>query len=99
AVRARTPAALALAVEQLGGHLSRDVRAVRAALLEVYAHLEATIDFAEDDVPPLAPDALVTTLSAALGQLDALLATARAGHVRREGVRVALVGRPNAGKS
>lgn len=99
AVQARTAGALAAAVDQLGGGLSRQIGAARAALMDVFAQFEATIDFAEDEVPSPEPAATLQALSRAAGTLRALLATARAGHLQREGVRVALVGRPNAGKS
>ena len=99
AVRARTPGALSLATGQLAGGLSRAIAGVRQDVLEVFAHLEATIDFAEDDVPPLPRDALLEPLQRAEAKLSALLATARAGRLVREGMRVAIVGRPNVGKS
>lgn len=95
-VRARTGEGLRLAVEQLGGGLSARVKAIRAGLLHALAHLEALIDFPEDDVPPadITPD-----LRAALDDLRALIASASTGIVMRQGVRTALVGRPNVGKS
>ncbi|HEV2126846.1 MAG TPA: tRNA uridine-5-carboxymethylaminomethyl(34) synthesis GTPase MnmE [Chloroflexota bacterium] len=99
AVRARTPAALSLAVQQLSGSLSSSVSRVRSNLMQVYAHLEATIDFAEDDVPSPAKAELLGPLQQAREEIDALLSTARAGALYREGIRIALVGRPNAGKS
>jgi tRNA modification GTPase len=99
AVRARTPGALSLAVRQLGGGLSAAVRCVRQPLLDIYAHLEATLDFAEDDVPPPADDDVLAVLRNATRALDTLLSTARAGQLHRDGLRVALVGRPNVGKS
>ncbi|HEX2184449.1 MAG TPA: tRNA uridine-5-carboxymethylaminomethyl(34) synthesis GTPase MnmE, partial [Chloroflexota bacterium] len=99
AVRARTPRALSLATHQLGGGLSSAVSAVRQELVAILAHLEATIDFAEDDVPPPAPELLLRGLDQAAGRLERLLATARAGRLHREGLRVAIVGRPNVGKS
>lgn len=99
AVRARTPGALSLATGQLAGGLSRSVAAVRQSLVAILAHLEATIDFAEDDVPPPPPEAVRTALQGATEGLARLLDTSRAGRVHRDGVRVAIVGRPNAGKS
>ncbi len=99
AVRARTPGALSLATGQLAGGLSRQVSAVRCDLVAVLAHLEATIDFSEDDVPPADPEVLAAALAGAGEALAALLETARAGQVHRDGVRVAIVGRPNVGKS
>ena len=95
-VRARTGEGLRLAVEQLGGGLSARVKGVRAKLLHALAHLEATIDFPEDDVPPadVSPD-----LRDALDDMRALIASATTGIVLRQGVRTAIVGRPNVGKS
>jgi tRNA modification GTPase len=99
AVQARTAGALGAAVQQIDGALSRPVAAARAALVSLYAHLDATIDFAEDDVPPPSVAAVNEALSAAAAHVAALLSTARAGRLQREGMRVAIVGRPNAGKS
>jgi tRNA modification GTPase len=95
-VRARSAEGLRLAVEQLGGGLSGRVRGVRSKLLHALAHLEATIDFPEDDVPPadVSPQ-----LRDALANIEALIAGADTGIVLRQGVRTALVGRPNVGKS
>ncbi|MEO8288721.1 MAG: tRNA uridine-5-carboxymethylaminomethyl(34) synthesis GTPase MnmE [Chloroflexota bacterium] len=95
-VRARTGEGLRLAVEQLGGGVSSRVRGIRARLLHALAHLEATIDFPEDDVPPadVSPE-----LEDALDDLKALIASASTGIVMRQGLRTALVGRPNVGKS
>jgi len=99
AVQARTPTGLSLAVRQLGGELSRRVSTIRQDVMAVYAHLEATIDFAEDDVPVPSRESLLAPLRRAQTQLAVLLATAHAGKLHRIGVRIALVGRPNAGKS
>ena len=99
AVAARTPAALSLAVGQLGGALTERIGALRRTLLTLYAQLEASIDFEEDDVPPVDRHRAVLELDRTRAALDALLATARWGQLVRDGVRIALVGRPNAGKS
>jgi tRNA modification GTPase len=95
-VRARTGEGLRLAVEQLAGGVSSRVKGTRAKLLHALAHLEATIDFPEDDVPPanVSPE-----LEDALADLRALIASASTGIVMRQGVRTALIGRPNVGKS
>jgi tRNA modification GTPase len=95
-VQARTGEGLRLAVEQLGGGLSARVKGIRAKLLHTRAHLEATIDFPEDDVPPAD---VTPELEDSLTDLRALIAGASTGIVLRQGVRTALVGRPNAGKS
>jgi tRNA modification GTPase len=95
-VRARTGEGLRLAVEQLGGGVSSRVKGIRAKMLHALAHLEATIDFPEDDVPPadVSPE-----MMDALGDLRALIASASTGIVMRQGVRTAIIGRPNVGKS
>lgn len=95
-VKARTNEGLRLAVEQLGGGLSGRVKGIRARLLHAMAHLEASIDFPEDDVPPadVSPD-----MQEAIEDMQALIASASTGIVLRQGVRTALVGRPNVGKS
>ncbi|MBM4466734.1 MAG: tRNA uridine-5-carboxymethylaminomethyl(34) synthesis GTPase MnmE [Chloroflexi bacterium] len=95
-VRAKTEAGLRVAVDQLEGRLSDQVRALRGQLVDVLAYLEATIDFEEDDIPErdIAPD-----LEEARRQLEQLLAHADRGMIYRQGIRTAIVGRPNVGKS
>ena len=95
-VRAKTEASLRAAVGQLAGHLSDRVRSVRATLVEALAYLEASIDFAEDEIPErdIGPD-----LEQARAGLRRLLADAERGIIYRQGVRAAIVGRPNVGKS
>ncbi len=95
-VRARTEAGLRAAVGQLEGRLSGEVRRVRQALLDALAYLEASIDFTEDEIPPRD---LTPVLDQAAAQLEALLARADEGIILRQGVRTAIVGRPNVGKS
>jgi tRNA modification GTPase len=95
-VNARTQAGLRAAVDQLEGRLSGRVRDLRARLLRVLAHLEAEIDFPEDDVPPAGVAPLLAPLGAEIG---ALAREAESGRLLRQGVRTALIGRPNAGKS
>jgi tRNA modification GTPase len=95
-VRAKTEAGLRVAVGQLEGRLSDQVRALRAQLIDVLAYLEATIDFEEDEIPErdIAPD-----LEGVRRQLEKLLAQADRGIIYRQGIRTAIVGRPNVGKS
>ena len=95
-VQAKTNAALRVAVNQLTGHLSSQVRTLRARLVDVLAYLEATIDFVEDEIPfrDIGPD-----LAELEAELTALLAEAQQGLIYRQGLRAAIVGRPNVGKS
>ncbi len=95
-VRAKTEAGLRIAVDQLGGHLSEEIRRVRAQLVDVLAYLEAAIDFAEDEIPQRD---ITAPLQAAAGDLEQLIEGAERGMVYRQGLRGAIVGRPNVGKS
>jgi tRNA modification GTPase len=98
-IRAETDAARALAVSQLSGALSREVRAISEQVLELLAEVEARVDFAEDvggvEVPPHVLDAL----DRCGARLAGLLSGALYARAVREGLRVPIVGRPNVGKS
>lgn len=95
-VTAKTAASLRVALQGLGGHLSAPVKEVRARLMEVLAYLTVRVDFPDDEVG--AQD-LAPILAEAQERLEALIASADAGMVFRQGVRTAIVGRPNVGKS
>ncbi|MGQ9557923.1 MAG: tRNA uridine-5-carboxymethylaminomethyl(34) synthesis GTPase MnmE [Desulfurispora sp.] len=98
-IRARTGAALRLAVQQLGGGLSRRIEGMQQNLLGLLAAVEAVIDFPEDDLPALELDHLARQAEELAGEIDQLIRSAFAGRVYREGLRTVLAGRPNVGKS
>lgn len=98
-VAAPTPAALAVAANQLAGRLSDAVGEMRSACLDLLAQMEAEVDFDEDEVPPMDRALLASTLDSLHERLGDALATAGRGIMQRHGVRVALVGSPNVGKS
>lgn len=98
-VRARTASALRAGVRQLSGGLSDRLRGIRAGLVGVLAHIEAGIDFTEEDLEELDRAALARELESAAREIDALLATTFLGRALEQGVRTAIVGRPNVGKS
>lgn len=98
-IRASTPRALRAAGEQLAGRLGAEVEDIQSALVGVIAHLEAYIDFPEEDIAPHAGAALQADLAAVRARMTTLLGTARDGRILREGVRLVLCGKPNAGKS
>lgn len=95
-IEAKTDAALRVAAEQLNGSLSGQVSQVRALLIDSLAFLEASIDFVEDEIP--AQD-VIAPLTEVTIQLQNLLNTADHGVIYRQGVKAAIVGRPNVGKS
>lgn len=98
-ISAQTRLALRAARGQLEGTLGRRTTAARDALLETLAHLEAWIDFPEEDIHPEAGDDLLHRLRDVLATIDSLLATADQGRILREGVRTVIFGPPNVGKS
>jgi len=98
-IHSRTELALAAANEQLAGKLSQRINRLRDDLMGVLAHVEAHIDFPEEDIAPDARTELIKRLEDCLAFIDGLLSTANDGQVLRRGIRAAIVGRPNAGKS
>ena len=98
-ITAQTDLALRAAGEQLEGRLGERIRVLREWLVELLAHVEAYIDFPEDDIDPDTGDVLCAKLDAVRAETEALLATAGQGRVLREGVRTVIYGAPNVGKS
>jgi tRNA modification GTPase len=97
-IEARTPRAARASLARLEGALSERFRCVREDLLAASAGLTAAIDFAEDAGETVPAD-VARRLSAAERELDGLAASHRAGRLLSAGARVAILGRPNAGKS
>jgi tRNA modification GTPase len=87
------------AAVRLAGGLSEKYQRVRRGLLEVLVHLEATIDFPDEDIETLGYPRLLADIDRIGAELKTLEATFDQGRVERDGLRVAIAGRPNAGKS
>src|SRR5215510_4014600 len=98
-IRAQTELALRAANEQLAGHLGREVSEIRELLLTVLAHVEAYIDFPDEEIDPDTGSALLGEIFQLGKRLDKLLATADQGRVLRHGLRTVIYGKPNVGKS
>ncbi len=98
-ISARTERGYSMALGQLEGKLSGEVRALRERLLELLAHLAVSLDFPEEDVEELSRAKTAEILQSVRAELSGLLATADTGRILREGLKVAIVGRPNVGKS
>jgi len=98
-IRARTDLALRSATEQLEGRLGNEIRKIRDELIELLAHINASIDFPEEGISPDEGESLCIRLDCIREAIAALLATADQGRVLREGVRVVIYGATNAGKS
>src|ERR1043166_6898644 len=98
-IHSRTELALSAANEQLAGKLSQRIHQLRDDLMHTLAHVEAHIDFPEEDISPDTKEQLITRLERGVGFMDELLRTANEGQILRRGIRAAIVGRPNVGKS
>lgn len=98
-IHSRTELALAAANEQLAGKLSQRIHQLRDQLVHVLAHVEAHIDFPDEDIAPHTKEQLIERLDQSTRFMDELLRTAHEGQVLRRGIRAAIIGRPNAGKS
>ncbi len=97
-VGARSPQAAQTALAGLQGKLAHPIRQLRHQCLDCLAEIEARIDFA-DDLPPLDEAAVVSQIQAIAAVIQALLTTRDRGELLRTGLKVAIVGRPNVGKS
>ena len=98
-IHSRTELALAAANEQLAGKLSQRINQLRDDLMKTLAHIEAHIDFPDEDIAPDTKDQLLERLHTGVAFMDELLRTANEGQILRRGIRTAIIGRPNAGKS
>jgi tRNA modification GTPase len=97
-VGARSPQAAQTALAGLQGKLAHPIRQLRATCLDILAEVEARIDF-EDDLPPLDEAMIRSQFDQVLADVTRILATADRGELLRTGLKVAIVGRPNVGKS
>ena len=98
-IEARTAEAGRLAMEQLKGRLSERIAILRKALVEVCSEIEAHIDFPEDEIEPASIDRLKSVIEWAASEVGRMSDTFEGGRLFREGIRTAIVGRPNVGKS
>lgn len=97
-VGSQSPAAAQSALAGLQGKLAQPIRKLRANCLDLLAEIEARIDF-EEDLPPLDEPKTAFEIKQILEELSTILATADRGELLRTGLKVAIVGRPNVGKS
>ena len=98
-IQAQSSLALRAANEQLEGAIGKEASAMREELVEVLAHVEAYIDFPEEDIAPEVGAALLRRLDALLMRCNRMLATSEHGRILRQGARTVICGQPNVGKS
>lgn len=98
-IRSKTDLALKIAVSQLDGKLSQKVKSLRKKLIDLLAEVEASIDFPDEDLDFLSSDEAAKGIYEIIYELDKLITTADEGKILKEGIGVAIIGRPNVGKS
>lgn len=98
-IKAKSEKSLQAALRQLGGSLSQEIKTLKDGLMKIYAHLEAFLDFPEEDLEIYSDRQFLENFLRAEKAMRDLVSGFQRGAFLREGVRAAIVGRPNAGKS
>lgn len=98
-ISAKTERGFDVALEQLEGSLSSEIRRIRGSILELLAHIEVSIDFSEEDVDEVTLEFLLDKSQVIEKELRKILDTADTGKIIREGLNTVIVGKPNVGKS
>jgi len=98
-ITAKTELSVKSALEQSGGKLSREIINLRDKLLEVIAHIEATVDYPEDDLEEVTAENSKINIQFLINKIRELLDSADEGKILREGLNTVIVGKPNVGKS
>jgi len=98
-IGSKSERALRAAQRQLQGELSSLINSLRERLLEILAYVEADIEFSEEDIPTLSKEQIIYLLKDIVQSIERLLSTVRTGEYLRRGINLAIVGKPNVGKS
>ncbi|SUY48547.1 tRNA modification GTPase TrmE [Clostridium putrefaciens] len=98
-IRAKTDLSMKSALMQSEGRISREIKDIRHDLLGVIAHIEATVDFPEEDLEEMTSDKIKIDLDNIINRIERLLDTASEGRIIREGLSMVIIGKPNVGKS
>ncbi|SCI28951.1 tRNA modification GTPase MnmE [uncultured Clostridium sp.] len=98
-IKAKTDKAHEVAQSQLEGSLSKKIRELRFKVTEVLAHLEVSIDFAEEDVEEITYKTLRENAEELRSEIKKLYDTAESGKILRDGLKTVIIGKPNVGKS
>ncbi|MGE4283125.1 MAG: tRNA uridine-5-carboxymethylaminomethyl(34) synthesis GTPase MnmE [Clostridia bacterium] len=98
-INSKTTLGLESAVDHLEGNLSSKILDIRNKLIRIAAHLQAAVDFPEDDIEELNEQSLSLSLKEIRNEIECLIETADMGKIIREGLSTVIVGKPNVGKS
>ena len=98
-IQAKNSTALNFAQNRLNGKISKKIKEIRGEILNVLAHIDALIDFPEDEIDDVILDEIDKKISAQIEELKKFLKNQRQGKILREGLSTAIIGKPNVGKS
>jgi len=98
-IHAQTKYQAQLAAQQLGGEISRQLKPIKDALVEMIVYFESSVEFVDDDLDPLDIKRFDQRLEQLIVMINQLLSSYRLGRLIRTGIKLALIGRPNVGKS
>ncbi|MGP1544441.1 MAG: tRNA uridine-5-carboxymethylaminomethyl(34) synthesis GTPase MnmE [Candidatus Fimenecus sp.] len=98
-IKSKSEKSFELAQNQANGYLSKKIRAYRQSIMEILVDIAVNIDYPDDDIEEIAYDKLLKNLKNIMSEIVKLLESARTGKILREGLDVAIVGKPNVGKS
>lgn len=98
-INSKTSTEQAVGVNQLRGHLSKSINDIRNNLLELISHLQVLIDFADEDLEPMSDEEYLNGLKKSYEDITTLLNSAVKGKIIKSGIKTAIIGKPNVGKS
>jgi tRNA modification GTPase len=98
-IHAQTSYQAQLAARQLRGELSKQLKPIKDALVEMIVYFESSVEFVEDDLDPLNIERFQRRLDELIANVNQLISSYRLGRLIRSGIKLALIGRPNVGKS
>lgn len=98
-IRAKTDESMKIALEQSQGKLSEQVEKINNRILDILAHIEAEVEFSEEDIDEVVNERVIKDCEEVKGQMEDLLKNADKGKILREGLNVIIIGKPNVGKS
>ena len=98
-INAKTKTSARVATNQLDGNLSNKIRKIREELIELLAHIEVSIDYPEYDYEEVESTSVKSLLDKKINEINEILATYEQGRILKNGINVAILGRPNVGKS
>ncbi len=98
-IRAKSDKTFDVALSQLEGNFSKEIREIRAELMDSLVDITVNIDYPDEDIEQLTFEKLIAALGSVRGKIEDLLRTSDTGRIISEGLKVSIIGKPNVGKS